>query len=324
MKVGIIGAGLIGEKRAKSILANGDQVVLISDTNISKAKILSQMVKGSTVANNNEIFEDNEIECIVIATTHNHLTKLSYRALSFGKHVLCEKPLGFNSVEIKKCVSLALKKNLIYKAGYNHRFHPAINQAKELFDKGKIGKLMYIRGVYGHGGRPGYEMEWRMDKKISGGGELIDQCAHLIDLSLWFMKDIPKDISAKIKTFFWPIKVEDNAFVLLKNKTSIATLHASWTEWKNKFRYEIFGTKGYLIIDGLGGSYGLEKLIVGKRIPGKAPKEIVREYDGLDKSWSLEWLNFKNSIKNHSKLIGSGQEGLDVLRIISKIYYKLE
>lgn len=320
MRVGIIGAGLIGNKRAKAIMACGDKVVKVNDLDKNKSKLLTESIKNCKSVDSNNIFRDLKIDTVVISTTHNSLAELTYKALSNNKHVLTEKPLGINVKNVQKCVDLAAKKNLVFKSGFNHRFHPAVYKAKQLYDKGVIGKLMHIRGVYGHGGRPGYEKEWRMNKNISGGGELIDQCAHLIDLSLWFMKSKPTKVLAKIKTSFWPIKVEDNAFVILDNKSSVATLHASWTEWKNKFRFEIFGTKGYLIIDGLGGSYGCEKLYIGKRVPGKAPKEKLIQFEDEDRSWLYEWKNFKRSIKNHNILIGSGEEGLEVLKIITKIY----
>jgi predicted dehydrogenase len=221
---------------------------------------------------------------------------------------------------VKRCVDIAQQKKLIFKAGYNHRFHPAISKAKNLLDKGRIGRIMCINGIYGHGGRPGYDREWRMNKNISGGGELIDQGAHLIDLSLWFYGKMPSDKFGVLSTSFWKVKVEDNAFIILKDGQFVANLHASWTEWKNRFMFEIYGQKGYLKINGLGGSYGPESLTYGIRIPGAAPKEKSWQFENKDVSWHKEWQNFKLAIKKSAKLNGSGKEGLGVLKIAKTVY----
>lgn len=323
MKLGIIGAGLIGKKRALSAISSGDKVICIADINFERAKKLSNEFPGSKPTSNYiEIINNKDVDAVVIATTHNNLAKITLEALKNKKHVLAEKPLGIKSLEVSKCVSLADKNNLIYMGGFNHRFHPGIFKAKQLIDKGRIGKIMYMNAQYGHGGRPGYEKEWRMDKKISGGGELIDQGAHLIDLALWFYGKVPQSCSGSTITAFWPVKVEDNAFITLKDKKFIANLHASWTEWKNRFVFEIYGDKGYIKINGLGGSYGKETLTMGTRVPGMAPEEKIWSYDGDDISWKKQWQNFKISIKDKSKMIGSGKEGLRVLKIAETIYNK--
>ena len=156
------------------------------------------------------------------------------------------------------------KLNLNIRVGFNHRYHPAFLKAKELIKKKLIGKILYIRAVYGHGGRLNYEKEWRFKKKISGGGELIDKGSHLIDLARFFLGDL-KIISSILKNFFWKMQLEDNCFLNLQNKSgSNAFLHASCTEWKNKFLFEIFGQFGKIEITGLGKSYGEEKLILYK------------------------------------------------------------
>lgn len=321
MKIGIIGAGLIGNKRAKVIASSGiDRVMMVADVNLDRAKKLADEIGDCESTDDwKKIIGHKQIEAIIVATTHNNLANISLTALLAGKHVLCEKPLGMNSAKVVECVRVARKKKLTYKAGFNHRFHPAISKAHEMFLAGKIGKLMYIKATYGIGGRPGYEKEWRMNKKISGGGELIDQGAHLLDLSRWFMGDIT-GVKAELLTSFWPVKVEDNAFMLLTNKNGLAEIHVSWTEWKNRFVFEVYGNKGYLKINGLGGSYGTETLTYGVRLPGQAPKEKSWKFKGDDLSWKREWLNFRQSVLKRGDLIGSGDDGLAVLRLTEKIY----
>ena len=91
--------------------------------------------------------------------------------------------------EIEDLMTLAGEEKVCVRVGYNHRFHPALQKARELVDAGALGPLMFIRARYGHGGRVGYDREWRADPNLSGGGELIDQGVHLIDLAGWFLGD---------------------------------------------------------------------------------------------------------------------------------------
>src|SRR5207237_7906533 len=123
--------------------------------------------------------------------------------------------------------------NVLVKVGFNHRFHPAFRKARTLFDAGAIGPLLYIRARYGHGGRLGYEREWRADPRLSGGGELLDQGVHLIDLARWFAGDFTQ-VTGHVASYFWPIPVADNAFALLTTAGGqAALLHPSWTARKN-------------------------------------------------------------------------------------------
>ena len=155
-----------------------------------------------------------------------------------------------------------------------------------MIKENQIGKLMYIRAVYGHGGRLNYNKEWRFNKKLSGGGELIDKGSHLIDLSRIFLGDLSVD-KFRLKTFFWKMKEEDNCFMILKNKKNkLAFLHSSCTEWKNKFTFEIFGKKGKLEINGLGKSYGRETLIFYKMTKKMTPPKIKKYFfNSADYSW---------------------------------------
>ncbi len=319
MKVGIIGAGLIGRKRAGAV-AKSDQIIVVADIDISKAENLANELVGcESTGKWTEVVARKDVDAVCVATTHESLAEISLAILTSGKHVLCEKPLGIRTPEVERCVKEAKKKKLIYKTGFNHRFHPGIFRAHEMFKTDKIGELMYIKATYGIGGRPGYEREWRMNKRISGGGELIDQGTHLIDLSRWFMGEIV-DFKAELLTCFWPVRVEDNVFMWLKNKKAVAELHASWTEWKNRFVFEVHGTLGYLKINGLGGSYGTETLTWGLRIPGKAPEEKAWAFPGEDVSWKGEWQNFRQAVRGKEELNGSGEDGLEMLRIIEKAY----
>jgi predicted dehydrogenase len=212
--------------------------------------------------------------------------------------------------------------NKMVKTGFNHRFHPAVMNAKELIENGSIGKLINIRARYGHGGRPGMEKEWRCSKELCGGGELIDQGVHLIDLCRWFTDKDVDLVYGKTYRSFWESDVEDNAFFHLEFADNIlAQCHVSWTNWKNIFSFEIFGKDGYIKIDGLGGSYGKEILEVGYRQPkGGMPKIEHFEFNDNDNSWHLEWTEFKTAIKNNRQPNGSGNDGYAANVIVDAIY----
>jgi len=209
----------------------------------------------------------------------------------------------------------------ILKTGFNHRFHPAVWKAKELIDSGKIGKVFNIRARYGHGGRAGMEKEWRASKDLCGGGELLDQGVHIIDLIRWFGGEI-SEVYGSVGTKFWDMEVEDNAFVILKSINNVtSSFHVSWTNWKNIFSFEIFGTDGYLKIEGLGGSYGPETLEIGiRKKEGGRPEIEFLEFKSEDISWEMEWNEFKSAISENRQVIGSGYDGLKANEVINAIY----
>src|SRR5439155_23801289 len=186
---------------------------------------------------------------------------------------------------------------------------------------GAIGRLMFVRGRYGHGGRPGYESEWRADPAISGGGELIDQGVHLIDLSRWFLGDFVT-VNGFAHTYFWQMPVDDNAFLTLRTASGqTAFLHVSCTEWKNLFSFEIYGREGKLHIDGLGGSYGVERLTHYRMLPQMGPPDVESwEFPGEDGSWREEMLDLEAAIATGRSPNGTLQDALAALRAVHAVY----
>ena len=158
---------------------------------------------------------DPEVDAVIVATLNGALAEIAARAIDAGKHVIIEKPAGISVAEIDRLLAAAEKSGSLVRVGYNHRFHPALQKARELVDAGALGPLMFIRARYGHGGRVGYDREWRADPKLSGGGELIDQGVHLVDLAGWFLGDFPT-VEGHAATYFWDMPVDDNAFMSLR------------------------------------------------------------------------------------------------------------
>jgi len=291
MNVGIIGCGLIGTKRAKAL--KGQRISIVADIDLKRAQALAETTGAKATSNFENVVQANDVNAVIIATPHDQLAPLSLACIQKGKHVLVEKPAARSSEELEAVLQAAEEKRVTVKVGFNHRFHPAIQKAKEIAEGSEIGRLLYVRARYGHGGRLGYEKEWRAKRDISGGGELMDQGVHLIDLSRWFLGEF-ESVQGITPTYFWKMKVEDNAFMMLKTHAGqVAWLHASWTEWKNMFCFEIFGEKGKLQIDGLGRSYGRERLTFYKMKPELGPPEIQSwEFPEEDTSWERELNHF--------------------------------
>ena len=267
LRVGIVGCGLIGNKRARVIKEDPQSLLCCAaDLNVFNAGgMLKQYGKGTAYRDWRDMLDKESLDVVIAATPNKHLKKIVFWASQRKIHVLCEKPLGRNAWEAERMVKVTKENGVILKTGFNHRHHPAIFRAHELVENGSIGKPYFARCVYGHGGRPGYEKEWRANKDMCGGGELLDQGVHVVDLFRWFIGDFD-EVFGYAPTCYWDMDVEDNAFAFFKTtRGQIASMHTSWTQWKNRFTFELFGEAGYLIVDGLGGSYGVETLTVGKR-----------------------------------------------------------
>ncbi len=321
MNYAIIGCGLIGKKRLAALPA-GSKLVVACDTNLARAKALIELAKsGRAVTDFKEAIADPQVEAVIVATINSTLAEISAAAIRAGRHVVVEKPAGISVSEVDELIALEKKHGVCVRVGFNHRFHPAFLKAREIFNSGVMGEMMFIRARYGHGGRIGYDREWRADPKLAGGGELIDQGIHLIDLAGWFLGEF-KQVEGHVKTYFWDMPVDDNAFLDLQNaKGQTAWLHVSCTEWKNLFSFEIYGRNTKLHIDGLGGSYGVEKLFHYQMKPEMGiPDTKVYEFPGPDESWQREMLQFESNIQMKQKPDAGLAEVRAALQVVDTIY----
>jgi len=319
-KVGIIGCGLIGFKRSKYLGSRG-KLVACADINVIRAKKIAINKKIKVFTDWKKLLDVKEIDIVIISTPHNQLSKILLHAYKKKKHVLVEKPGAKNLKEISKVISKVNDNKIKIRVGFNHRYHPSIIKARKIIKSGIIGKPMYLRGRYGHGGRLKYEKEWRAKPSISGGGELIDQGSHLIDLSRLFLGEF-NEIKGFINTYFYKMSVEDNVFLTLKTHSNkVAFLHASWTEWKNMFSLEIFCTLGKLDINGIGGSYGQEQLTLYKMSKKMGmPKQKNWKFKLQDVSWITEINELYDDIIYNRKPKSNLNDAYQTLKIINKIY----
>jgi predicted dehydrogenase len=317
----IIGCGLIGNRRAGTIPEGA--LKYACDLDHAKASALVAKHGGRATAQPADAFQDPEVDIVLVSAVNASLATLARRALESGKHVLVEKPGAVNSKQLSEIESAIAGSKALIRIAYNHRFHPAFRKAYELVREADLGDLMFIRGRYGHGGRIGYDREWRADPALSGGGELIDQGVHLIDLAASFMGEF-STVEGHAATYFWNMPVDDNAFLALRTSSGqTAWLQVSCTEWKNLFSFEIYFERAKLHIEGLGGSYGLERLYYYRMLPEMGPPEtVIYEYPRPEDSWALELNEFLEDIRLDRIPNPGLREGRRTLEIVERIYQK--
>lgn len=320
--VAIIGCGLIGRRRA-SVLGRA-RLVACADRVLTRAESLAATVPGCLAfADWQAAIAQPEVAIVIVATQHDMLAEISRTAIASGRHVLVEKPGARNAAELAGLAELAAAQGVQVRVGFNHRRHRGFRAAKQLIDAGSLGPLLFVRARYGHGGRVGYDKEWRAKSALSGGGELIDQGCHIIDLARWLLGEFPL-VEGFATTYFWQMPVDDNAFLLLRTADGKAAfLHASCTEWKNTFSFEIYGRDGKIDITGLGGSYGTERMAFYKMLPEMGPPEtLIHEYPMADDSWTVEFSDFLEDIRLARPPDAGLADATAVLEIIGKIYRK--
>lgn len=325
IKVALIGCGLIGRKRLHA-LPDGTEVVALIDVDLDRAEALASSLPGTRprarVAESIEAgLDGSHADVAIVATIHSALGPSTLAAVGAGCHVLVEKPGAHRLEDLLAVRDAARSAGKVVKVGFNHRFHPAMLRARAIAEEKPYGELLHIRGRYGHGGRPGYEKEWRARREDSGGGELVDQGIHLIDLTRYIAGDI--DLAfAECRTDFWQSDVEDNAFLALRPRTGgFAWLHASWTEWKNLFSLEVAYRTAKLEITGLGGSYGVERLALHEMLPEMGPPATtIWEWPQADRSWALEVADFLSAVSGGPSLGSSIEDCIAAFTIVEEAY----
>jgi len=327
-KIGIIGYGKMGIIRHNAIKENGlGEVIAISEPNITENHDNLPNLSHEKIINNPEID-------IVIVSTPNFLNKeLTIKSLNAGKHVFCEKPPAFTAADVKEIQEAEKNsegKKLMY--GFNHRHHDSIIRMKEIIDNGEYGKIIWMRGRYGKSVTEDYFNQWRAKKELSGGGIVIDQGIHMLDLFRYFGGDFDT-VKAEVSNQYWKGDTEDNAFVILKNSETglVASLHSTMTQWRHLFSLEVFMEKGYMVLNGLitsSMSYGEEVLSVAKNrsaAPAATWKDEVKTQYLTNNSWRYEMEHFFNAIKNNTKVsIGNSNDALEIMQIVDKIYKQKE
>jgi len=298
LRVGIVGCGFIGDKRAAAL--GDDRLVGCFDTDAAAAQRLAAQ-HGAQAAGTLDALLALAPDVVVVAVTHDQLAPTAIRVLQGGANVVVEKPAGLGVADVDAVADAARRAGRLVRVGFQHRFYPALARTAEIVGSGRFGDVLFLRARYGHGGRLGYDREWRMDPERSGGGELVDQGMHLIDLTHWLMGPLPLH-SALLRTNFWDAPVEDNAALLLgapdDPRAPWAMLHATWTEWKNLFSLEVYCRTAKLAVDGLAKSYGPQRLTVYAMKPELGPPDVEAvDFPPEDVSWRDEWRSVRAAVQ---------------------------
>jgi predicted dehydrogenase len=319
----IVGCGLAGRKRADALRALDVPVRAVVDSDADRARCLAEHLGAGvelapSVA---DAVTRRDVDFAVVATTHDALAPSAIAALDAGCDVLVEKPGARHLDELDAVGDAAGRSGRTVRVGYNHRFHPGVQAARQAVTDGRFGALFSVRARYGHGGRLGYEREWRADAKRSGGGELLDQGSHLIDLTRHLAGDVEL-MFAELRTDYWQAPVEDNAYLALQTSTgAFAWLHASWTEWKNCFEMELALRSARLDLRGLGGSYGPERLVTHAMSPELGPPTTAEQvWPGQDESWQDEVADVRNALEGRPAIGADLDDARAVLRVVAEAY----
>jgi 1,5-anhydro-D-fructose reductase (1,5-anhydro-D-mannitol-forming) len=332
IRCAVIGLGKMGLIRARSILA--DKRVLLSkcyDISENNDNLDFKIIEQKTTELEN-CLDPKFVDAVFVSAYVSVNLGFVKKALERGIHVFCEKPPAIELSALSQINDIYEQSNVVLKFGFNHRYHSSIQKCDELIKKNKIGRILHISGQYGKAGSIDFEKNWRNYRKYSGGGILLDQGVHLLDIIMFLLKDKCDCISALVDTLHWNIECEDNVFALIRSskKKIPISIHSSALLWKHKFRLEIFGENGYIKLLGIlssTGSYAPETLIYGKNPNNYAnndamgqPSETTIHYD-QDKSWDLELDDFIKSIKsNQLPKHGSYTDAKNLMRLVDQIY----
>jgi len=319
---GIIGLGKMGLIRAQSVKQTSvGKVVCGFDINIPETDI-------PVVESVDDLINNENVDAIFIGTP-NYLNKpLTLKSLKAGKHVFCEKPPAFTSQDVLEIMEVEKRSGKILMYGFNHRHHESLKYMKSLVDSDKFGKILWMRGRYGKSADKSFYNNWRAKKEYAGGGILIDQGIHMLDLFLYLADDFD-EVMAMVSNQYWKLDVEDNVFATLRNNETgiVAALHSTMTQWRHLFSLEVFLEKGYCVLNGLRTSsmtYGDEVLTIAQN-RSTAPAATWEDEEHIsyhdDHFWNNEVKMFASAIKTSQPVkIGNSMDAFKLMRIIDKIY----
>lgn len=327
IKVGIIGFGKMGQIRAHA-LQETERAKIVSVYDVNPI----DNPPATIAASETDIINNPNIDAIFICTPNFRNKALAIEALNAGKHVFCEKPPAFHAAEveeIRKAEAATNGKKLMY--GFNHRLHTSIVRMKQIIDSGEMGSILWMRGRYGKEVDESFLNGWRANKELSGGGIMLDQGIHMLDLFLHLGGEFD-EVKAFVSNLYWKIEgVEDNVFAILRSSKSgiCASLHSTMTQWRYLFSLEVFLEGGALILNGLktsSGAYGDENLSIKRNSPestlGKFESEENITFQ-IDHSWLNEINHFIDSIQNDTAIAyGNSQSALDLMQVMDQIYAK--
>lgn len=325
LRVGIAGYGVVGKRRRIFIDQNPYlKTVAVSDITFSKDGV---MPDGVLFFDDYKKLVEQDLDILFVCLPNYLAAEATIAGLEKGFHVFCEKPPGRDVSDVMRVIQTEKKHlNLKLKYGFNHRYHESVKEAMRIIESGELGSIINLRGVYGKSKIIPFSGGWRAERKYAGGGILLDQGIHMVDLMRLFCGEFI-EVKSYIRNDYWYHDVEDNAYALMLDcKGRIAILHSSATQWQHRFALEITLTEGFLELRGIlsgSKSYGEEQLIIGRRDEsdvGTLKQETIKYLE--DNSWKEEIDEFADAIVNKRSICtGSSDDALKTMRLVYKIYY---
>jgi len=325
LRVGIAGYGVVGKRRREYIDQHPDLVtVAVCDQNFSEPSVTED---GIQCFPNYRLMLDSSLDVLFVCLPNYLAAEVTVAGLERGLHVFCEKPPGRNVADVERVISVeGAHPDLILRYGFNHRYHDSVREALRIIETGELGEIINIRGVYGKGRIIPFEGGWRAERRYAGGGILLDQGIHMVDLMRLVCGEF-YEVKSHISNDYWKHDVEDNAFALLRDtRGRVAMLHSSATQWQHRFALEIYLSEGFLELRGIlsgSKSYGEEKLIIGRRnesSTGTGRDEIITYLE--DNSWRNEINEFAEAVTNNGKIkYGSSKDALETMKLVYRIYW---
>ena len=325
LSVGIAGYGVVGKRRRQYIDQHPNlKTIAVCDQNFSESGHFPDGVRY--MPDYKELLNE-ELDILFVSLPNYIAAEVTAAALEKGLHVFCEKPPGRDVADIEMVMETEKKHpGQVLKYGFNHRYHDSVREALRIIGEGLLGKVLNVRGVYGKSKIIPFSGGWRAERKFAGGGILLDQGIHMVDLIQLFCGEF-EEVKSFISNDYWHHDVEDNAFAIMKNsKNQVAMLHSSATQWEHCFNMHIALAEGYLELSGIlsgSKSYGQEKLTIGRRSgkdTGTLKKETITYLE--DNSWCDEINEFADAvIKNDKIKFGTSKDALRTMKLVFKIYH---
>jgi len=326
LRVGIAGYGVVGKRRRHYINLNPHfETVAVCDRTMINQDSIDNSVLAFT---NYSDLLSVDLDVLFVCMTNDIAAEVTIAGLKKGLHVFCEKPPGRDVNDIARV--LAYKNtcpHLQLKYGFNHRYHDSVSDALAMIHSNELGKIINLRGVYGKSKMLTYgqHLDWRTKREIAGGGILLDQGIHMVDLLRLFAGEF-KEIYSFISNDFWQHNVEDNAYALMRTADGkVAMLHSSATQWRHHFKLDINLAKGSIILSGIlsgSKSYGAEKMTIAWAASDECgdPKEQTTRYNE-DNSWRHEIAEFANAILGKGKILhGTVEDAYNTMELVYRIY----
>lgn len=327
LRVGIAGYGVVGKRRKACVDQRPDMhLVAVCDREFKSHGTLAD---GVQCYPDYRALLEQELDVLIVCLTNEIAAEVTIAGLNKGMHVFCEKPPGRNVEDILRIIECEkLHPNLKLMYGFNHRYHESVKDALQLIQSGNFGRIINMRGVYGKSKLITFNQpDWRIKREIAGGGVLLDQGIHMVDLMRLFAGEF-SEVQSYISNSHWGYDVEDNAYALMRaNNGVVGMLHSSATQWRHRFNLDINLERGSIILGGIlsgSKSYGAETLTVvtadHERDNGD-PKEQLTRYN-KDPSWEEEIGMFAKFIIHDLPVAsGSSLDALNTMSLVYKIYY---